>query len=105
MTGTDGNGRGVGNSFAIEFRELGRAGLTPLQILQATTSQPASYLGRTDRMGRIAAGMDADLLLLDADPLASVEGLGSISLVMRDGHDYTSADLEARISRLLAAQA
>lgn len=105
MTGTDGNGRGVGNSFAIEFRELGRAGLTPLQVLQATTSQPARYLGRSDRMGRIAAGMDADLLLLDADPLASIEGLSSVSLVVRDGHDYTSAELEERIERLLAARA
>lgn len=102
MTGTDGNGRGVGNSFAIEFRELGRAGLTPLQILQATTIRPAEYLGRTDRMGRIAAGMDADLLLLDADPLASVDGLSAISLVMRDGHPYTSAELEARVDRLVA---
>ncbi|WP_291053068.1 amidohydrolase family protein [Herbiconiux sp.] len=104
MTGTDGNGRGVGNSFAIEFRELGRAGLTPLQVLQATTTRPAAYLGRTERMGRIAAGMDADLLLLDADPLASIEGLSSISLVVRDGHDYTSAELEARVERLVAAQ-
>lgn len=105
MTGTDGNGRGVGNSMAIEFRELGRAGLTPLQILRATTTQPATYLDRTDRMGRIAVGMDADLLLLDADPLASVEGLSSVSLVMRDGHDYSSAELEARVDRLLAARA
>jgi hypothetical protein len=103
MTGTDGNGRGVGNSFAIEFRELGRAGLTPLQVLQATTTQPATYLGRTDRMGRIAAGMDADLLLLDTDPLASIEGLSAISLVMRDGHDYTSVELEARIEQLVTS--
>ncbi|MDN4640851.1 amidohydrolase family protein [Agreia sp. PsM10] len=103
MTGTDGNGRGVGNSFAIEFRELGRAGLTPLQVLQATTSAPARYLDRTDRMGRVAPGMDADLLLLDADPLASIEGLSSISLVMRDGHDYTSAELNARVDELIAA--
>lgn len=105
MTGTDGNGRGVGNSFAIEFRELGRAGLTPLQILQATTSQPARYLARTDRMGRIAPGMDADLLLLDADPLGSIEGLSSISLVMRNGHDFTSAELEARVTQLMKTQA
>lgn len=105
MTGTDGNGRGVGNSFAIEFRELGRAGLTPLQVLQATTSQPAKYLDRTDRMGRIAAGMDADLLLLDTDPLASIEGLSSISLVMRAGHATTSAELQTRIDQLVKAQA
>jgi hypothetical protein len=105
MTGTDTSGRGVGNTLSIEFRELGRAGLTPLQVLQASTSQPANYLGRTDRMGRLAPGMDADLLLLDADPLASIEGLSSISLVVRDGHDYTSADLEARIDLLVAAQA
>jgi hypothetical protein len=105
MTGTDGNGRGVGNSFAIELRELGRAGLTPLQVLQAATSAPATYLDRADSMGRIAPGMDADLLLLDANPLASIDGLSSISLVMRDGHDYTSAELNARVDELVAAQA
>lgn len=105
MTGTDGNGRGVGNSFAIEFRELGRAGLTPLQVLQATTSQPAKYLDRTDRMGRIATGMDADLLLLDTDPLASIEGLSSISLVIRAGHAATSAELQTRVDQLVKAQA
>ena len=105
MTGTDTSGRGVGNNLAVEFRELYRAGLTPLEVLRATTTQPATYLGRTDRMGRIAPGMDADLLLLDADPLATIEGLNSISLVVRDGHDYTSADLEARVDRLVKAQA
>lgn len=80
------------------------AGLSPLEILRATTSQPAKYLDRTDRMGRIATGMDADLLLLDADPLASIEGLSSISLVMRAGHAFTAGELEARVDRLVKAQ-
>jgi hypothetical protein len=104
MTGTDTSGRAAGITLEIEFRELGRAGLTPLQILQATTTRPAAYLHRSDRMGRIAPGMDADLLLLDADPLASVAGLSSISLVMRDGHDFTPAELTARADELLAAR-
>lgn len=104
MTGTDGNGRGVGNSLAIEFRELGRAGLTPLQVLQATTTQPATYLGRTDRMGRIAAGFDADLVILEDNPLASVANMSSISHVMRAGHLSTSAELNTRVEQILSAQ-
>jgi hypothetical protein len=104
MTGTDNNGKGAGTTLALEFRELGRAGLTPLAILQATTTAPATYLGQSDRMGRLDAGMNADLLLLDKDPLAAIDNLSSISLVVRDGHDYTSALLNARVDELLAAQ-
>jgi imidazolonepropionase-like amidohydrolase len=104
MTGTDNNGKGAGTTLALEFRELGRAGLTPLEVLQATTTAPATYLDRTDRMGRVAAGMNADLLLLDEDPLASIDNLSSISMVVRDGHDYSSEQLDARVEELLAAQ-
>ena len=104
MTGTDNNGKGAGTTLGLEFRELGRAGLTPLQILQATTTGPATYLERTDSMGRIDVGMNADLLLLDRDPLDSIGNLSSMSLVVRDGHDYTTEELEAHVDELLAAQ-
>lgn len=104
MTGTDNNGKGAGTALALEFRELGKAGLTPLEILQATTTAPATYLGRTDGMGRIDEGMNADLLLLDRDPLAAIDNLSSISLVMRDGHDYTVQQLDKRVDELLAEQ-
>jgi len=104
MTGTDNNGQGVGSTIAGEFRELGRAGLSSLDILRAATSNPASYLGQSDTMGRVSAGMNADLLLLDANPLDSIEALSAISLVVRDGHDYTSSELDARVDELLAAQ-
>jgi len=104
MTGTDNNGQGVGSTIKGEFRELGRAGLSSLEILRAATSNPATYLGQSDTMGRVAAGMNADLLLLDANPLESIDALSAISLVVRDGHDYTSAELDARVDELLAAQ-
>ncbi|MGY4856363.1 amidohydrolase family protein [Cryobacterium sp. AP23] len=104
MTGTDNNGKAAGTTLALEFRELERAGLTPLEILRATTTAPAAYLGRTDIMGRIDAGMSADLVLLDRNPLESIDNLSSISMVFRDGHDYTSQQLWARVEELLAAQ-
>jgi len=104
MTGTDNNGQGVGSTIAGEFRELGRAGLSSLEILRAATSNPAKYLGQSDTMGRIGAGMNADLLLLDANPLDSIDALSAISLVVRGGHDYTAGELDARVDELLAAQ-
>ncbi|WP_306359838.1 amidohydrolase family protein [Nocardia sp. CC227C] len=100
LAGTDGAGRGVGNSIQLEFRELARAGLSPLEVLRSATTAPARYLGRTGRMGRVAAGMDADLVLLDSDPLASVDNLASISLVVRAGHPFTADDLANHIDEL-----
>jgi imidazolonepropionase-like amidohydrolase len=100
LAGTDGAGRDVGNSIQLEFRELAKAGLSPLEVLRSATIAPARYLDRTDRMGRIAAGTDADLVLLDADPLASVENLASISLVVRGGHPFTAHELATHIDEL-----
>lgn len=100
LAGTDGAGRVPGNSLQLEFRELARAGLSPLEVLRSTTTSPARYLGRTSRMGRIAAGMDADLVLLDADPLESVDNLASISLVVRGGHPFTASELANHIDEL-----
>ncbi|WP_285761395.1 amidohydrolase family protein [Nocardiopsis ansamitocini] len=100
LAGADGAGRGVGSSIQLEFRELAKAGLSPLEVLRSATTAPARYLDRTGQMGRIAAGMDADLVLLDADPLASVENLASISLVVRAGHPFTADELANHIDEL-----
>jgi hypothetical protein len=81
MTGTDGGGVVPGQSMREEFAELARAGLPPLSILRAATSAPATFLGRPQ-----GAGAEADLLLLDADPLEGHENLTTIHTVVRAGH-------------------
>jgi imidazolonepropionase-like amidohydrolase len=47
-------------------------GLTPLIALQSATLNPATFLHATDTLGTIAPGKLADLVLLDADPLADI---------------------------------
>jgi len=95
MTGTDGSGQAPGLSLQQEFKELAAAGLSPLQILQMTTIQPARFMNRTSTMGLVAKGMNADLVLLAADPTISVENLGNISGVVRAGNYFSKDELDA----------
>jgi imidazolonepropionase-like amidohydrolase len=60
-------------------------GLTPLEALQAATSNPAEFLGITDSLGAIASGMIADLLLLSADPLRDIRNTRHIVAVVHEG--------------------
>ncbi|WP_206244192.1 amidohydrolase family protein [Novosphingobium terrae] len=95
MAGTDGGSYlGPGLTLKQEFAELALAGISPLRILQMATVDPADYLGRSDAMGRVAIGYDADLLLLDADPLARVEHLHGIAAVVRAGAYHSAQALD-----------
>ncbi|MFJ8935736.1 amidohydrolase family protein [Streptomyces sp. NPDC102365] len=102
MTGTDGPSAVPGQDLHAEFQEMAAAGLTPLDVLRSTTTTPASFLGRSKSMGAVAAGMDADFLLLDADPLKSVDNMTKISAVVRAGHFTASQDISATVDRLLS---
>ncbi|MFY1636864.1 amidohydrolase family protein [Solwaraspora sp. WMMB335] len=95
MTGTDGGGRVPGQTMREEFTELAHAGLPPLSILRAATTAPATFLGDTDRAGRVAPGMDADFVLLDGDPLIDAGNLSAVSAVVRAGHYLTRAQIQA----------
>jgi hypothetical protein len=95
MTGTDDGGQVPGQSLQQEFAELARAGFSPLRILQMATINPAIFLGRTTRMGTVQAGKQADLVLLDANPIESVQNLGRIYGVVRAGTYFSRHDLNA----------
>ncbi|MBV9119066.1 MAG: amidohydrolase family protein, partial [Chloroflexi bacterium] len=68
--------------------------LSPLEVLQMTTLDGAEFLGRQESIGTVEPGKNADLVLLDADPTASVQNLHAISGVVRAGAYHSSADLE-----------
>jgi hypothetical protein len=87
-----------GISLHEELVLLVEAGLTPLEALRAATLNPARVLGSTDSLGTIEAGKLADLVLLDANPLADIGNTRRIRAVVADGRLYRRADLD----RLLA---
>src|SRR3546814_8623544 len=67
------------------------AGLTPAQILADSTLGGARLLGREADIGTIAPGKLADMVLLDADPLAGVANFSRIVAVVKQG-DYLPAE-------------
>ncbi len=75
------------------------AGLTPYQALKAATSEPARYLGLEGDFGIVAPGARADLVLLDANPLADITNTRKIHGLMIRGawwaREMIDAELEA----------
>jgi imidazolonepropionase-like amidohydrolase len=96
LTGTDVAMPGFGVHDEMEL--LVKAGLTPIQALQAATRNPAEYLGRLDSVGTVEVGKAADLVLLDADPTADIHNTRRIRAVTVRGKLFTRSDLD----RLLA---
>jgi imidazolonepropionase-like amidohydrolase len=103
LVGTDAPLRASPPGFAVhdELALLVRAGLTPLEALRAATSSPAGYFAATDSLGSIAAGRVADLVLLDANPLADIANTRRVSAVVANGRVY---DQPARLALLDEAQ-
>ena len=93
LAGTDAPLRASPPGFAIhdELALLVRAGLTPLEALRAATSNAASYFAAADSLGSVAAGRVADLVLLDANPLADIANTRRISAVLANGRVYDEA--------------
>jgi imidazolonepropionase-like amidohydrolase len=102
MVGTDDGGQVPGQSLHHEFDELAKAGLSPLKILQMTTLRPAEFLGQTTTMGTIDLGKNADMILLDGNPIESVQNLHRIHGVVRAGFYYSNADLNGLKNRIEA---
>lgn len=104
LTGTDGGGadnwREAGNSIHQEFDELDIAGISPLHVLQMTTLNGAEFLGRLDNMGTVEIGKNADIVLLDANPIESVQNLHKINAVVRAGSYLDKTELDAILENL-----
>jgi imidazolonepropionase-like amidohydrolase len=74
-----------GYSLHRELEMLVRAGLTPLQAIEAATVRPAQFLGIEDQMGTIEVGKRADLVLLSQNPLDDIRNTRRIDRVISKG--------------------
>ena len=70
---------------AEEFTLMARAGLSYRQILAALTTNPAQRFGFARRSGRVAKGMEADLVVLDGDPAKDLTALSRVRYTIRGG--------------------
>ncbi len=94
LAGTDLAAVVPGFSLHQELELLVEAGLTPLEALQAATTNPASLFPAL-KSGAIAPGMRADLLLLDANPLDNISNTQRINSVIIGGRLLSRAALDA----------
>jgi imidazolonepropionase-like amidohydrolase len=81
--GSHGNQQGLGAQW--ELRMLQAGGLTPSEVLRAATIDGAESIGFGSDLGTLEPGKLADLLVLDADPLADISTLARIKYVVKDG--------------------
>jgi hypothetical protein len=87
-----------GFSLHHELGLLVRAGLSPLQALQAATRNPAETLGVLDSNGTVERGKIANLVLLEANPLDDIANISRIAAVMLRGQLISKASLETIVS-------
>ncbi|MFI9817681.1 amidohydrolase family protein [Saccharothrix variisporea] len=93
-----------GFSLHDELAALVRAGLTPLEALRAATVEPARMLGLDDRLGTVTPGKLADLVVLDADPLADIRNTTRVHTVLTGGR-VISPERRTRMLADIAAAA
>jgi imidazolonepropionase-like amidohydrolase len=82
---------GFGDQREIEL--LVEAGFTPVEAIQIGTENGATFLGRQDRIGTLAAGKDADFVLIKGDPSKKIEDIENVETVFKDGVGYDSNKL------------
>lgn len=85
-----------------ELALLVEAGFTPLEALQTATRNPAEFLGQLDSHGTIERGKIADLVLLEADPLADINNTRKIAAVVLGGKLLSKLQLKEMLDGLEA---
>lgn len=105
LAGTDTPNPYVFPGFSLhdELALLVQAGFTPMEALQTATRNPAEFLGRLDSLGTIEAGKIADLVLLEANPLADIRNTRSIAAVVLRGKLFPMPRLQEMLVEVEAA--
>jgi imidazolonepropionase-like amidohydrolase len=90
-TGMGGVLAGFGDQRELEL--LVEAGFTPLEAIHIATFNGAEYLGEANRIGTVAAGKQADLVVIKGDPSKRIEDIENVEMVFKNGVGYDSAKL------------
>jgi len=96
LAGPDPTGRGdvipgFGDQREIEL--LVEAGFTPVEAIKIATLNGASYMGKENAIGSIAAGKNADLILIKGDPSKKISDIENVEIVFKDGVGFDSQKL------------
>jgi enamidase len=96
VVGTDPTGfggviAGYSNQRALEL--LVQSGFSPLDAIKIATLNGAKYLGRDTKIGTIASGKQADLVVVRGDPSAKIEDVENVEIVFKRGVGYDSAKI------------
>ena len=101
VAGTDPTGSGgviPGYSNQRQLELLVEAGFTPLEAISIGTLNGAKYLGRDARIGSIAAGKQADLVLVTGNPAERIGDVRNVETVFRQGIGFDPAKLIASVT-------
>jgi imidazolonepropionase-like amidohydrolase len=90
-TGFGGNVAGFGDQRELEL--LVEAGFTPVEAIHIATSNGAEYLGELDHIGTLAAGKQADLVVVNGNPVQRMADVELVEIVFKDGVGYNSQGL------------
>jgi imidazolonepropionase-like amidohydrolase len=90
-TGYGGDLPGFGDQREVEL--LVEAGFTPLAAIHIASANGAQFLGESARIGTLAPGRQADLLLIHGDPVLRISDIEKVETVFKDGVGYDSQKL------------
>lgn len=90
-TGYGGDLAGFGDQREVEL--LVEAGFTPVEAIHIASANGAEFLGESNRIGRLAPGMAADLVVIHGDPAKNIADIEKVETVFKDGVGYDSAKL------------
>jgi imidazolonepropionase-like amidohydrolase len=90
-TGNGGVVAGFGDQREVEL--LVAAGFTPLEAIKIATLNGAQFLGEQERIGSIAPGKQADLIVVRGDPSRNIADIENVIVVFKDGIGYDSQKL------------
>jgi imidazolonepropionase-like amidohydrolase len=98
-TGNGGIVAGFGDLRQVEL--LVEAGFTPTEAIQIATLNGAKFLGEDARIGSIAAGKQADLMIVKGNPAATIADIENVEIVFKDGVGYNSEKLIQSVQGLV----
>lgn len=90
-TGYGGVLAGFGDQREVEL--LVEAGFTPLEALRINSANGAEFLGESDRIGTLAPGKTANLVVIKGDPSKNISDIEKVEIVFKEGVGYDSAAL------------